>query len=355
MKNLITLYKSVLLAVATFALASCSIDDVNNEANETNNKQGCIVISTRIIPPIGEDDAESRTIDAANENVISNLHILAFNSAGEMVTNGYIDYLTGSQHTFTMNLGVERNGQHVTLYGIANIGNANIFDDHKLTLTEIKEFYVRASDATDLMNGVYTIYTENDEVFCKVENEIAPILVSEEKKVTVNKDADTHVTLDMERQCAKIILNIYATGINIDNYQLCHIPTTSNMTPIGTSLSAREYTDMPKAMVAEGDILTGITYYVYENYNEPIKNITLPTQRSYKHAPKDATYINVHGTYSSGVVLSSTFRVYPGGVNSIGEQDLTQFSLERNHNYICNVNINGVVRGDDRVINVYAE
>jgi len=63
----------------------------------------------------------------------------------------------------------------------------------------------------------------------------------------------------------------------------------------------------------------------------------------------------VHGTYSSGVVLSSTFRVYPGGVNSIGEQDLTQFSLERNHNYICNVNINGVVRGDDRVINVYAE
>ena len=98
---------------------------------------------------------------------------------------------------------------------------------------------------------------------------------------------------------------------------------------------------------------------MYENYNEANANIDAAKKRNYKNAATDASYVNIWTKYNSlqsdennpdGIEMSSMYRVYLGGVNADDEQDITEFSVKRNHNYTYNVVLKGDGSADDRTV-----
>lgn len=361
-KNII--YRYLLVAIAIMAFVSCSENIVSENTGNTEGKEYNIQIKTNIVSPVEDNLAEgSRAITADNETHISNLHLLAFNVSGKMVANGYVDYEALHIHnhsTFVYSLGVNNANQNLTVYGIANIDNKHLFDDHTITKQVFDSLYVKAEDAFSLVNGTYSIYKKGGEFLCEIKNQSSPILISPATPVHVEADNTTTATIQLVRQCAKVTINIDPREMKVHAYQLRHIPTIAYLRNNEENYADPEFSDVPTHFVEnDEEAITGITYYIYENYNEANANIDAAKKRNYKNAAADASYLNIWTKYNSlqsdennpdGIEMSSMYRVYLGGVNADDEQDITEFSVKRNHNYTYNVVLKGDGSADDRTV-----
>ena len=361
-KNII--YRYLLVALVIMAFVSCSENIVSENTGNTEGKEYNIQIKTNIVSPVEDNLAEgSRAITADNETHISNLHLLAFNVSGKMVANGYVDYEALHIHnhsTFVYSLGVNNANQNLTVYGIANIDNKHLFDDHTITKQVFDSLYVKAEDAFSLVNGTYSIYKKGGEFLCEIKNQSSPILISPATPVHVEADNTTTATIQLVRQCAKVTINIDPREMKVHAYQLRHIPTIAYLRNNEENYADPEFSDVPTHFVEnDEEAITGITYYVYENYNEANANIDAAKKRNYKNAAADASYLNIWTKYNSlqsdennpdGIEMSSMYRVYLGGVNADDEQDITEFSVKRNHNYTYNVVLKGDGSADDRTV-----
>ncbi len=361
-KNII--YRYLLVALVIMAFVSCSENIVSENTGNTEGKEYNIQIKTNIVSPVEDNLAEgSRAITAENETHISNLHLLAFNVSGKMVANGYVDYEALHIHnhsTFVYSLGVNNANQNLTVYGIANIDNKHLFDDHTITKQVFDSLYVKAEDAFSLVNGTYSIYKKGGEFLCEIKNQSSPILISPATPVHVEADNTTTATIQLVRQCAKVTINIDPREMKVHAYQLRHIPTIAYLRNNEENYADPEFSDVPTHFVEnDEEAITGITYYVYENYNEANANIDAAKKRNYKNAAADASYLNIWTKYNSlqsdennpdGIEMSSMYRVYLGGVNADDEQDITEFSVKRNHNYTYNVVLKGDGSADDRTV-----
>ena len=364
MKKIHIIYRYLLVALVIMAFVSCSENIVSENTGNTEGKEYNIQIKTNIVSPVEDNLAEgSRAITADNETHISNLHLLAFNVSGKMVANGYVDYEALHIHnhsTFVYSLGVNNANQNLTVYGIANIDNKHLFDDHTITKQVFDSLYVKAEDAFSLVNGTYSIYKKGGEFLCEIKNQSSPILISPATPVHVEADNTTTATIQLVRQCAKVTINIDPREMKVHAYQLRHIPTISYLRNNEENYANPEFSDVPTHFVEnDEEAITGITYYVYENYNEANANIDAAKKRNYKNAATDASYVNIWTKYNSlqsdennpdGIEMSSMYRVYLGGVNADDEQDITEFSVKRNHNYTYNVVLKGDGSADDRTV-----
>ena len=343
---------AVILLLAALSVTSCS--ESITEDTVPRNEGTTISVSANIVAPVEDKTAAtSRTITTGNENYISNLHVLAFDAQGRMIANGYSDFSTPNPVNCVLNVGYNAVGQTVYLYGIANIDNTLIFNDHQLTKSEFENLYVQAATAEDLANGTYTIYKADGSEYAKVIGQEAPILVSEAVETTILANGKTAATINLVRQCAKVTLNI-ETEMDVFAYQLRNVPTASFLKKTGTNVSHPCFQDVPVHFQQTGDPVKNISFYVYENYagNVQKENVTTESQRNYKIAPANASYINVWTKYPSleGPDMSTMYRVYLGGIDDDGEQDLSQFRLVRNHNYVCNVKLKGDGSSDPRCV-----
>lgn len=364
MKKINLIHRYLFVAVVIMAFASCSETIVSENTGNTEGKEYNIQIKANIVTPVEDNLAEgSRAITAENETHISNLHLLAFNVSGKMVANGYVDYEALHIHnhsTFVYSLGVNNANQNLTVYGIANIDNKHLFDDHTITKQVFDSLYVKAEDAFSLVNGTYNIYKKGGEFLCEIKNQSSPILISPATTVHVEADNTTTATIQLVRQCAKVTINIDPREMKVHAYQLRHIPTIAYLRNNEENYADPEFSDVPTHFVEnDEEAITGITYYVYENYNEANANIDAAKKRNYKNAAADASYLNIWTKYNSlqsdennpdGIEMSSMYRVYLGGVNADDEQDITEFSVKRNHNYTYNVVLKGDGSADDRTV-----
>lgn len=353
MKKINFTYKSFCLALIAFAMAGCSDTVISEDAGQKNSRGGNILVSATVVPPIEDKSAlNSRVLSGENENHISNLHVLAFNKAGEMIANGFSDFSMDGQKEFTLNLGVDKADQKVTLFAIANIDNTLIFNSHDMNLETFSHLYVKAENANSLESGTYSIYKSNGEKFCDIINQSSPILISEGTTITVEKDGTTTAQLNLVRQCAKVTLTVHPNDVNIYAYQLRHIPTISYLKNNQENYSDPEFSDVPVKFVEDGENVTDVTFYIYENYNDAVLDITAQKQRNPSKAPADASYINIWGKYNSieGDEMSTMYRVYLGGVDNEGHQDLKQFTLRRNQNYVYDVTLRQNGTADPRCI-----
>ena len=364
MKKIHIIYRYLLVALAMLAFASCSDTLVDGGTGNADNNNGNILITANIVSPVEDNLAEgSRAITAENETHISNLHLLAFNVSGKMVANGYVDYEALHIHnhsTFVYSLGVNNANQNLTVYGIANIDNKHLFDDHTITKQVFDSLYVKAEDAFSLVNGTYNIYKKGGEFLCEIKNQSSPILISPATPVHVEADNTTTATIQLVRQCAKVTINIDPREMKVHAYQLRHIPTIAYLRNNEENYADPEFSDVPTHFVEnDEEAVTGITYYIYENYNEANSSINTAKKRNYKNAATDASYLNIWTKYNSlqsdennpdGIEMSSMYRVYLGGVNADDEQDITEFSVKRNHNYTYNVVLKGDGSADDRTV-----
>ncbi len=353
MKRLRLIYKGFYLALAAFAMVSCSDTVINEESGKTESRGAKILVSATVVPPIEDLSApHSRVLSGENENHISNLHVLAFNKAGEMIANGFSDFSMDGQKEFTLNLGVDKADQKVTLFAIANIDNTLIFNSHDMNLETFSHLYVKAENANSLESGTYSIYKSNGEKLCDIINQSSPILISEGTTITVEKDGTTTAQLNLVRQCAKVTLTVHPNDVSIYAYQLRHIPTISYLKNNQENYSDPEFSDVPVKFVEDGESVTDVTFYIYENYNDAVLDITAQKQRNHSKAPADASYINIWGKYNSieGDEMSTMYRVYLGGVDDEGHQDLKQFTLRRNQNYVYDVTLRQNGAADPRCI-----
>lgn len=142
-----------------------------------------------------------------NESVISDLHILVYNSAGELIGQ---KYQTGSS-TVTINT---RSATGCTIYAVANTGKADLFKGYVIH----KESYLKSM--------VYSLTNWDD-----LNKGINLPMTGSMKSVNIKAGANTlSGTLVLTRMVAKVELKIKvkeSSGINITNLKIYNLPKSS--------------------------------------------------------------------------------------------------------------------------------
>lgn len=171
-------------------------------------KYGCGegLSATLRLEVMGEEQVDIAT-RAVSEGVVSNLHILVYNSSGELIGQ---KYQTGSS-TVTVNT---RSATGCTIYAIANTGKADLFKGYAIH----KESYLKSM--------VYSLTGWDDPG--KGTN---LLMTGSMKSVNIRAGVQTLSTrLVLTRMVAKVVLNIKvkeSSGITITDYSVKNIPACS--------------------------------------------------------------------------------------------------------------------------------
>ena len=121
------------MIVAGMMTTSCSSDNDGVEL-QPNNDAGVIALKAEVVPmntlQEGErTDTRSRVISAEFENTINNIHIVVFGSDGKKIKHFYSPMYVDNPYTTLLNIGSSHAGETVTIYAIANVGDADMFEN----------------------------------------------------------------------------------------------------------------------------------------------------------------------------------------------------------------------------------
>lgn len=339
------------MMVATMALSALMFTACSSSDEEEKAKTS----TTEVTVTINVEDAvgfgKSRALADETENKISNIHILAFNyNTGAMLSNGYTTVDDKSSMTCKLAISGTQD-MYVALYAIANIGNKTVFDDHALTMSQFESLYVQAADADKISAGTYNLCKADGSVLASVEGETHALLVS--KKVNSYHArlnySGIDVTLNLERQSPKIILNLYGNDINLLSYQFFNIPTSDNIMGDENNMDGVEYGNTTEKPFADNTISAeNLTFYALKSYKAPNTSITKQRDRTDSKAPENAAYLDIKGSPVSNPSLVYRYRVYLGGVNSSGVATPSEFSILRNHDYYLNIVVSDYLYEDYR-------
>lgn len=191
----------------------------------------------------GEEQANfvTRTV---NESVISDLHILVYNSAGELIGQ---KYQTGSS-TVTINT---RSATGCTIYAVANTGKADLFKGY----TMHKESYLKSM--------VYSLTNWDD-----LNKGTNLPMTGSMKSVNIKVGANTlSGTLVLTRMVAKVELKIKVkenSGINITNLKIYNLPKSSYY--VSGTADATNTTWLNCGGIGPSSTTTaGTIFYMFEN------------------------------------------------------------------------------------------
>ncbi|MBE6264692.1 MAG: DUF4906 domain-containing protein [Prevotella sp.] len=354
------------MIVAGMMTTSCSSDNDGVE-QQTNNQTGVIALKAEVVPmntlQEGErTDTRSRVISAEFENTINNIHIVVFGSDGKKIKHFYSPMYVDNPYTTLLNIGSSHAGETVTIYAIANVGDADMFEnlenvtDYTQTAFEGLNLRVSATDGVQSIGqGTQLLYSQAGTNLTTINNAEAPVMVTKLENVTVANNGLTRATLSFTRQNTKITLNLIPQKMKIVKYRVCSIPKISYMFNKGTNVSGVEYGDIPYVEVPAADQSKQIkqAFYVYENYNENIVGATKQTDRCEANIPNGAhpTYVEIVGI-PDGFTDQYLYRVYLGGVSSQNEIQYHKITLLRNYEYYVTVKLAGDGTGDPRVSKV---
>ena len=259
-----------------------------------------------------------------NESVVSNLHILVYNSSGELIGQ---KYQTGSS-TVTVNT---RSATGCTIYAIANTGKADLFNGYAIH----KESYLKSM--------VYSLTNWDD--LGKGTN---LLMTGSMKSVNIRAGAQTLSTrLALTRMVARVELKIKvkeSSGITITDYSVKNIPACSYYVARASGDAAQAATAAhwkeSGVIATSGATSVNKTFYMFEN-RRGTKSISAQKDKTTANAPAKATYVVVHGLVGS---IAVTWTVY------LGENNTSDFNIKRNSNYTYNITLNDVAATDTRVV-----
>lgn len=271
----------------------------------------------------GEELVNIATRDI-NESVVSNLHILVYNSSGELIGQ---KYQTGSS-TVTVNT---RSATGCTIYAIANTGKADLFKGYAIH----KESYLKSM--------VYSLTNWDD--LGKGTN---LLMTGSMKSVNIRAGAQTLSTrLVLTRMVARVELKIKvkeSSGITITDYSVKNIPSRSYYIARASEDAAQAATAAhwkeSGVITTSGATSVSKTFYMFEN-RRGTKSISAQKDKTTANAPAKATYVVIHGLVGAVTV---TWTVY------LGENNTSDFNIKRNGNYTYNITLNDVAVTDTRVV-----
>lgn len=254
-----------------------------------------------------------------NESVISDLHILVYNSAGELIGQ---KYQTGSS-TVTINT---RSSTGCTIYAVANTGKADLFKGYTIH----KESYLKSM--------VYSL-TNWDDLNKGTNLPMTGCM----KSVNIKAGANTlSGTLVLTRMVAKVELKIKvkeSSGINITNLKIYNLPKSSYYV-FGTTDAANTTWLNCGGISPSSTTTAGTIFYMFEN-RRGTKTISVQKDKTTANAPAHATYVEINGTIGT---VTAKWTVY------LGENNTSDFNIKRNGNYTYNITLNEVAATDTRVV-----
>jgi len=330
------------MLLAALMLTAC-VTDNDNSATEGN-----VSVSVSVTDPVGV--GSSRAITAANENTISNLHILAFNNeTGVMLSNGYTEVDNLSNITCKLAIAGVQETQ-VAVYAIANLGNQTAFDDHSITLSQFENMYVKAADADGSTQGTFSLYKAGDETpVATVTNETHALMISN-KAIKRLALAGVGFKLNLVRLVPKFVLNLYGNDVQLLSYRFVNMPVGDYLVGHDEDMTGTDYQSSTKVDLGSTALAENISYYGFKSYNAPISSSIITNQRNRIEgkAPATAAYLEVTACKPSEPSLTYYYRIYLGGVDVDGNPDATQFNILRNHNYNLNIVFSSYIIDDYR-------
>ena len=312
----------MLLAI-TAVCSSCQ-PEVEGMKDAEENLPATIRLEVRGEEPM---DIATRTVD---ESAVGDLHILVYNSAGELIGQ---KYHTGSP-TVTVNT---RSATGCTIYAVANTGKADLFkgyDIHKESY--LKSMVYSITDWGDLTHGTNLPMTGSL------------------KNVDIKAGTQSlSAKLILTRMVAKVALNIKveaSSGITITNYSVKNIPSRSYYIPRASEDAVQTTTAAhwkeSGVITTSGATSASKTFYMFENRRGTKATISAQKDKTAANAPDKATYVVVHGLVGAVAV---TWTVY------LGENNTSDFNIKRNGNYRYDITLKATFDGygmasDSRVI-----
>jgi len=287
---------------------------------------------------INTDTPKDATTRSVNEDKINDLHVLVYNSAGELTGKSYTTF---SSTTYTVSV-LTRSGTGCNIYAIANTGSPTLFDGTVVsTETKLKAMTTNLATWNTFNNTSGTVYL--------------PMSGS----VTTNISAGTTSLqggITVKRLMARITLNVgisSGSGVTISGYRIYGIPGRSYYVsrPLSTedqttdsqtaragdaSLPANPANWMNSGLVSLSDATSFSTdFYTYENRAGVNSAITAQNQKIKANVPAtpadSAAYVMIYGKASGYSNLS--WKIYLGANNT------SNFNLKRNCKYTYNITL----------------
>ncbi|SHJ81314.1 DUF4906 domain-containing protein, partial [Bacteroides stercorirosoris] len=316
-KVLFVLFMLGTLLAMTAVCSSCQPEEEGMEDMEEGQP------ATIRLEVQGEEqvDIATRTV---NESVVSNLHILVYNSSGELIGQ---KYQTGSS-TVTVNT---RSATGCTIYAVANTGKADLFKGYAIH----KESYLKSM--------VYSLTNWDD--LGKGTN---LLMTGSMKSVNIKAGAqDLATRLVLTRMVARVELKIKvkeSSGITITDYSVKNIPSRSyyiaRASEDAVQAATAAHWKESGVIAASGATSVSKTFYMFEN-RRGTKSISAQKDKTTANAPAKATYVVIHGLVGAVTV---TWTVY------LGENNTSDFNIKRNGNYTYNITLNDIAATDTRVV-----
>ncbi len=340
-----------LLTAITVSLFICGCTDDGLVSESPLPEENSAAVVSLNIKQQTSDLVRTRAVD---ENVISNLYILAYNGNGSL-----IGYKSLSSYTQGQSIQMDANsGTNCTIYAIANLGSTPVLNAQTAnTESALKALICGPITALD---GV----TADNKL---VMSGSIPVieLFSKGSANYVNELG----TLSISRLVAKNTFTVTAIpGINITGYSIKNLPkyeylvarpnaneSSADDIAVGNDAQVSERFDVPTTPVTS---ISNLSFYMCENRRggRVAVNGSTGTSSDQKekglYAPNNATYLEIYatGTLNSNNInarfTSATYRIYLGADNS------QNYNVKRNGSYNYIVSINSATDIDTRVTKV---
>ncbi len=302
-----------------------------------------------------------------NEKAVYNLRVYIFSESGKLVGYGLFGQLSTAEVTDGYNATVEhihtQTGDKVYIYGIANATTSQYWVTDKASILNIEDVSSSTLTREQFLSATYTrqtdAYDPRDNQFLMTGYVNDGSAVTIERKAGTNQAVITGVSEDAQRLKLYKVMSKNrievktAAGVTFTpDYMAIHnMPSTVALMrelPSGDEAlrpAAGDFETFDRIVLDENSL----TFYLPENlqesgktvgsFNEREKNSYQGDVKSFDNAPANATYLVIHGRYSSSD--------YTGNVNytvHLGDfsKNMSDFDVVRNYNYSYTVTIKGV-------------
>ena len=375
-----------LIIMGTSLFTSCNYEGIDDVAGVTDGDMVYLGISL----PDAENIEVTRAAATDIEKVIYTVHVLVFDAGGNCFYNQqiYDGYSQKKSYQISQALGIPKQTGDIykdcTVWVVANVGKQTGVSGGSFDFSNVTNI--------DDMNEMYGYLVLQE----KKLRDCLPMTGSATVDMTVPTSVGSPVAITMERILAKVSFTINTSSdleFYFNNWSVESLPRYTYVIPQGDDLTVKP-SGGPFELYyprnsTEKDLLTSnigewlhklpdgkksFGFYMYENrrggrlnapninnlygdsnsYPDGIETMTdgSGTNPNFKtfYAPPNASFLIITGVIRNKTTLNLTSFTYK---IALGANNYNDYNIERNHNYVYNINIKGVTH-DDVTVDVNA-
>lgn len=331
-----------LLAALLIMSASCVEDTLIVNTEAPAGEYGMLSLSLN--RSVGVGTAVSTR--AVNVTDLHDLHILVYNSAGNLIEQRYFaTILSGNKYEFPVPVG---NGY--TVYGIANTNDETAFDeDNAGTTAELEALTTGITSWNALDADTYMLMTgkvSSVNVLDKVEhNPCALTLTRIASKVTIKVTVDEPNLTISDYQVFGLPAKTYLIEqpLPVVDYDEGENDTNTSRATGDAATAAADFLSTPKTETTTG---FSVSFYMFENRAGVATGVTSGEKNKGTSAgtfTTNAARIVIHGAKTVSGWDAITWTVYLGGNN------FNNYNVKRNGTYSYNISLKRASYADTRI------